>query len=89
MCAGKCKEAMAGPNARIRKVILDNDLLLKFISGETVIVEHFPIPAGARVVESWNNGSQSEYLIQHDTYDIVSCCQRAMGGRRVNYSTGG
>lgn len=83
----KPKDMPKGPWRAI-KVALDESLLLRFISGESVIVEHFAFPQDASVINCRQNGTDTELFVQSETYDLCTClCTMPL--KRINYSTGG
>jgi hypothetical protein len=72
---------------RARKVALDGNMLLRFISGETLIVEHVPMPQDAVVIGSFQNGIETVLYVESETFDLCKCLCN-MPTKRINYSTG-
>lgn len=74
---------------KVRRVALDDTLLLALVSGESVIVEHVALPPDAKIVHKRENGVDVELFIASETYELRSCCVGKIPLKRVNYTTGG
>ena len=73
---------------KIRRFALDESLILRMISGESLIIEHVALPQDATVLGSFQNGTATEVYVQSETYDLCTCLCR-LPTKRINYSTGG
>ena len=79
--------ASKGPWKAI-KIVADSGMLVKFFTGQNVIVEHVKLPADVELSEPKQNGTDTEWLATWQTFDARTC-KCAMPKLRINYSTGG
>lgn len=88
-CKGCPEEAGIPPKPwRLRRVLLDETMLLRLVTGETLIVEHKPLPADSKVVFKRQNGTDVELYVQSAEFSEATCCFFSLPAMRVNYSTG-
>lgn len=79
--------AKKGPWKAI-KIVADSGMLVKFFTGEHVVVEHVRLPPDAELSEPRQNGTDTEWICTSQTFDARTC-KCAMPKLRINYSTGG
>ncbi len=85
-----CKDPAASSKGpwRAIKIVANSDMLLRFFTGQDVIVEHVKLPPDAELGEPKQNGTDTEWLCTSQTFDARTC-KCAMPKLRINYSTGG